>query len=131
MRAITQKWLDFAKKDIETCKITLQNEDLTTIVAFHAEQAVEKCFKSIIEEAELSLPRIHDLNRLYSFAENLINFEVDQTLLNVLNSIYTSSQYPSDLGILPDGNPSVSDAEEMYLFASKIFEETKAQLNSQ
>ena len=87
MRAITQKWLDFSNKDLETCKVTLQNDNLTNIVAFHAQQAVEKCFKAIIEEAEQNLPRIHDLTRLYSFAENLIEFDVDITMLNVLNSI--------------------------------------------
>jgi hypothetical protein len=29
MRAITQKWLDFANKDLETCKVTLQNTEIT------------------------------------------------------------------------------------------------------
>lgn len=131
MRAITQKWLDFANKDLETCKVTLQNENLTNIVAFHAQQAVEKCFKAIIEEAEQNLPRIHDLTRLNNFAENLIEFDVDITMLNVLNSIYTASRYPGDIGILPDGNPSKQEAEEMYEFAKQFYENTLIQINNQ
>jgi len=129
MRAITQKWLDFANKDLETCKVTLQNENLTNIVAFHSQQSVEKCFKAIIEEAEQNLPRVHDLIRLHNFAQNLIAFEVDTIMLNVLNSIYTASRYPGDIGILPDGNPSKQEAEEMYEFAKQVYEKTLIQFN--
>ncbi len=129
MRAITQKWLDFANNDLETCQITLQNDNLTNIVAFHAQQAVEKCFKAIIEEAEQNLPRIHDLIRLYNFSENFIEFDVDTVMLNVLNSIYTASRYPGDIG-LPNGNPSEEEAQEMYDFAQQVYTNTLEQLNN-
>jgi HEPN domain-containing protein len=131
MRVITQKWLDFASKDVETCWVTLQSDNLTNIVAFHAQQAVEKCFKAIIEEGELNLPRIHDLTRLYNFSENSIDFEVDTIMLNVLDSIYTASRYPGDIGILPDGNPSKQEAEEMYEFAKQVYKNTLIQLNNE
>ena len=50
MKASTQEWLDFAKADLLNCERILDDEFLTSIVAFHSQQAIEKCFKAIIEE---------------------------------------------------------------------------------
>jgi len=107
-----------------TCESTLQNEFLTHIVAFHAQQAVEKCFKAIIEEKEDNLPRIHDLTRLYNKISDYIDFNIEIISLNMLDSIYTTSRYPGDIGIIPDGKPSIEEAKELYDFAKYIFDNT-------
>ena len=65
MKASTQEWLDFAKADLHNCERILDDEFLTSIVAFHSQQAVEKCFKAMIEEKNLAVPHIHSLIRLY------------------------------------------------------------------
>jgi HEPN domain-containing protein len=52
MRATTRDWLTFAQKDLVNCERILDDEFLTNIVAFHAQQALEKGFKAIIEEFE-------------------------------------------------------------------------------
>lgn len=49
MKDITKQWLEFAKSDIICSKNSLADEFLTNIVAFHAQQTVEKRFKAIIE----------------------------------------------------------------------------------
>ena len=46
MKTITQSWLNYAEIDLETWKKLLNDEFLTNSVAFHAQQTVEKCFKS-------------------------------------------------------------------------------------
>ena len=39
------------------------------IVAFHAQQAVEKCFKSLMEEHDLEAQKVHRLITLYAKIE--------------------------------------------------------------
>jgi HEPN domain-containing protein len=42
----TKEWLYFAYSDILTCERILYDEMLSNIVAFHAQQAIEKSFKA-------------------------------------------------------------------------------------
>ena len=121
MKITTTQWLDFAKADLLTCESIINNNLLTNIVAFHAQQAVEKCFKAISEENGLNLPRTHDLTRLFSKLADNISFDIDLTLLQELDTVYTSSRYPSDLGLMPDGTPSKEIAEQFYEFANNIY----------
>ena len=69
MKPSTQQWLEFAKADLINCQLILEDEFLTTILAFHSQQVVEKCFKALIEEKNLDVPRIHSLVRLYQVIE--------------------------------------------------------------
>ena len=65
MRAITREWLACAADDLAAARVLLAQEDLTNMAAFHAQQAVEKAFKAVIEEMHLDLVRTHSLTRLY------------------------------------------------------------------
>jgi HEPN domain-containing protein len=131
MRATTRDWLTFAQKDLVNCERILDDEFLTNIVAFHAQQAVEKGFKAIIEEFELGFIRTHDLIRLSEIVEPHIPFEFDENMLATLNEVYIVSRYPGELGILPHGNPTTEDAHRFYRFAQDIFERIQAYLLEQ
>jgi len=124
MKTITKQWLELAKTDLLACERTLNDAMLTNIVAFHAQQTVEKCFKAIIEENGMHLTRIHDLTRLFSQILEEVDFEVDFAFLQVLDSIYTSSRYPSDLGLLPEGKPTIELVAQLYQFAKNVYENT-------
>jgi len=50
MKISTQQWLEFAKADLVNCERIFDDEFLTSIVAYQSQQAVEKCFKALIEE---------------------------------------------------------------------------------
>ncbi len=69
MKASTQQWLEYAKADLVNCERILDDEFLTNIVAFHSQQAVEKRFKALFEENDLTIPRIHSLIRLCQLIE--------------------------------------------------------------
>jgi len=124
MKEITKQWLDFAKADLKSCLNNLEDDFLTNIVAFHTQQSVEKCFKAIIVENNKTLPRIHSLIRLYAIVKEVINFSIDLDMLSTLDEVYTSSRYPSDLGLMPDGKPSIAIATKLYNFANQIFNYT-------
>ena len=65
MKTITQAWLKFAETDIKAAEKLLEDKFLSNIVVFHSQQAVEKCFKAILEEKNLKVRKIHSLLTLY------------------------------------------------------------------
>ncbi len=64
MKETTQQWLNFAETDLLACEKLISDDQLTTVVTFHAQQVVEKCFKAIIEEESLPFNKIHSVSRL-------------------------------------------------------------------
>ena len=124
MKAITKEWLDFAETDLAACEKLLHDEHLTNIVLYHAQQVIEKCFKAILEENDLKVPRIHNLVHLYNRINNISIFKVDESMLDRLDQIYTESRYPGDLGMLPDGKPGADETRTYYELASEIFNQT-------
>jgi len=124
MKDSTQQWLNFAETDLRTCEKLLDDVFLTNVVAFHSQQIIEKCFKAIIEEHGLQLPRIHSLTRLFGVIQNKVSFTVDSLMLQKTDTVYTTSRYPSDLGLMPDGKPTKELAEQLYEFSKYIYEKT-------
>jgi HEPN domain-containing protein len=122
MKATTQQWLDFAKTDLRSCENNLYDEFVTNIVAFHSQQIVEKAFKALLEEKEIPVPRVHNLTRLYTFVEPFLIEKIDEFELDALDNVYTSSRYPSDIGMVATGKPTLTESNELYQIAKKIFE---------
>lgn len=123
MRAITKEWLKASYDDIRVIEKIYQDEILSHIVAFHAQQSIEKSFKAILEEHEIEFPKIHKLRKLQTMLP--ISFEsIDDTLIKILDELYIESRYPGDIGLLPHGKPTLEDAKEFYDFALDIFYQT-------
>ena len=120
MKSQAQGWLDSAADDLLVVEEIIKNDQLTHMVAFHSEQAIEKCFKALFEENELSVPRVHDLMMLHSRVERYITLDIDMELLKQISELYIDARYPSDLGLLPEGKPPSEVAEQMYELAKKI-----------
>lgn len=121
MKPTTRDWLTFARKDLVNCEHILQDEFLTNIVAFHAQQAVEKSLKAIIEELELGFIRTHNIIQLSEIVRPHIPLEFDAEMIATLNEVYTESRYPGEFGILPHGNPTPEEANGFYEFALNMF----------
>jgi HEPN domain-containing protein len=120
MKPITKEWLDRAKEDLDASLAIIPNEHLTNIVAFHSQQAVEKSLKGVIEEFEIGFEKIHNLERLLSVVQKKVQFDVDLNFIKKLDEVYISTRYPSDLGLIPSGKPSMQDAKELYDFAKTL-----------
>lgn len=130
MQEITQQWLDYAEADLLNCELIIHEVFLTNIVTFHSQKAIEKCFKAIVEDNGLKLERVHNLFKLHSFIESFITFEVDLSQLELLDKVYISSRYPSEVGIMPNGKPTKEEAKEMYEFAKYVFTKTVELINN-
>lgn len=122
MKKQAQGWLDSAGDDLLVVAEIIDNESLTHMVAFHSEQAIEKCFKAVLEEKESSVPRAHNLLMLHSRIERYVDLEIDMKLLRQISELYIDARYPSDLGLLPEGKPPIETAREMHQLAKKIHE---------
>ncbi len=71
MKASTKQWLEFAQTDLRSCENNLSDEFVTNVVAFHAQQAVERAFKALIEEKGIRMSPIHNLTRLYALTQSI------------------------------------------------------------
>jgi HEPN domain-containing protein len=122
MKASTKLWLEFAQTDLRSCENNVSDEFVTNVVAFHAQQAVEKAFKALIEEKGIRMTRIHNLTRLYALTELFLISPINETELEMLDNVYTSSRYPGEIGLLSTGKPSIKESCELYIIAKRIYD---------
>lgn len=130
MKQITKDWLDAASMDIESIECLLQNERLTGHVAFHAQQAIEKTLKALIEEHGDRVPKVHSLSKLFECCSVYIDFQPDEDLIITLDSLYIESRYPGEFGLFPDGRPALKLAHSFSDFAKEIFQTVKRKMET-
>jgi HEPN domain-containing protein len=128
MKQITKEWLNRASDDLAVIEEIIANEHLTNMTAFHAQQAVEKVFKAIIEEYEIGFIKTHKLEFLLEKVKNRITFHVDVQTIKKLDEVYTETRYPSDLGLLPYGKPTQKEAKKLQEFAQEFYANAEALL---
>lgn len=127
MKKITEDWLESAKLDLDSIELIVARESLTPVVSFHAQQAVEKCFKAYLEEKEISFRKTHDVVTLYGMMTDQLP-TLDVVMLERLDDLYIEARYPGELGLLLNGKPSVDDARRFYEFAKYVFEKVKSMI---
>ena len=127
-RSISKEWLRSASQDLGVIERILGDDSLTAMVMFHAQQAIEKCFKAICEEYEIDAPKVHDLVRLHAIIADRCKMDVDLAMLELIDSAYIEARYPGELGLLPDGLPSPTDAQAACAFAKSILTKATAAL---
>lgn len=125
MKLITEEWLKRARDDLDVAMEIIVREHLTNMVAFHSQQAVEKSLKAIVEEFEIGFVKIHNLERLIGIMNQRMDLDVDLNFIKRLDEVYISMRYPSDLGLLPSGKPTIQDARELYEFAENLYHNVK------
>lgn len=125
MKKTTNDWLISAESDLLLINEIISLENLTHLSAFHAQQAIEKSFKAIIEEFELGFIKSHSLELLHNKVKDIIEIEINYEVLILLDQLYIDARYPGELGLLPDGKPSIQEASAFYNFAKQLFEVVK------
>jgi HEPN domain-containing protein len=125
MSQLDKEWLLSAEMDIRNIEKIIDDEFLSPIICFHAQQCVEKCLKALLEANKIDTPKIHDLLRLFGILERVKHLEIDLNILQKLNDLYIETRYPNEFGLLPSGKPTLDDAGEFYEFAKMIYEKAK------
>lgn len=130
MKLLASEWLKAAQDDLAVIEKIINEESLSHMVAFHAQQCIEKSLKALGEERSLELPKIHKLKTLASrVGIELASFENGEDHLHMLDELYIDSRYPGDFGLLPEGKPTLEDAQEFYRFAKNIYSTVQNTLN--
>ena len=85
MKPITREWLNAANDDVIAMEVMLGREEITNMVAFHAQQTIEKSFKAIVEEFNLGNIKTHHLESLYAKILPLLS-GFNETILEELDT---------------------------------------------
>ncbi len=131
MKLTTQEWMNRAKDDLDVIEEIHDVAHLTNMVAFHAQQAIEKTFKALLEERDEEIPRIHNLVRLHHLVRDRLELELDELLLREINDVYIDGRYPGDIGLLPYGKPTTEDAARFAALARQVYEHSEKLLESE
>ena len=130
MKKQVNDWLLLAGKDIKVASLIIEQQELTSSVAFHCQQAIEKYFKAFLLNNDKSLLKVHDLLKLYGIIKEIKDLEIDEYILSIINETYIESRYPGELGLLSDGMPSAKQVKMFLEFAKEIEEKIKNAINN-
>ena len=128
MKDTTKDWLSAAQDDIKSMRLLMQNPELTNIIAFHAQQAIEKSLKALMEEFDVEFIKTHNLKTLLAATNTNIIIEI--RVLTELDQLYLDSRYPGDLGLMPSGKPTMEDAQLYFEEADKIYKEIEKRIGA-
>ena len=85
-----------------------------------------------LESAEMDLASIDQIIRredlpppTYYQIPNSTPLNVDVQILTDLDGLYIESRYPGEFGLLPNGKPTLADAQQFYDCARDIYEQMK------
>jgi HEPN domain-containing protein len=129
MQKTVEAWVEFADTDLLAVSEILERPELTNIVAFHCQQAIEKYFKALILETGKPLPKIHNLLTLYGTVKEIMDLGLDENLLATVNDVYLDSRYPGEVGLLDGVKPTVELVGSIFSFAKEVATKIKGGLN--
>jgi HEPN domain-containing protein len=98
------EWLAFAENDLGSAEFLLKRKPLPReIICFHCQQSAEKMLKGLLVTKNITLPKIHDLEKLYALGEPLIaGLNTIWSPCNVLNQYSVMPRYPREMTITED-----------------------------
>ncbi len=130
MKKMTNDWLISAESDLLLIRKIISADELTHLTAFHAQQAVEKSFKAVIEEFDLGVKKTHSLETLFHKVKEKIKLGINTDILILLDQLYIDARYPGEMGLLPEGKPNLDEARIFYEFAQEIYLTVTRQLGN-
>ncbi|MHC6204282.1 HEPN domain-containing protein [Breznakiellaceae bacterium SP9] len=77
MKKQVEEWFFYVGKDILAVAKIIDNPNLTNIVAFHRQQAIEKYLKAFIAARDIKVIKIHNLLALYGIVKQIQDFGFD------------------------------------------------------
>jgi len=130
MKEIAEHWLNAGQDDLRVMTRIAADESLSHMVAFHAQQCIEKSLKAVMEEYELGHIRIHNLARLFEIVRPKMTFDAEPVLVEKLDKLYIDARYPAELGLLPNSKPTLADARQFCDLAQTVHAAVKAHLEA-
>lgn len=129
MKKITREWFNSAKADLMIIDKIIDDAFLTHQVAFHSQQAIEKSFKAVLEEYELPFRKTHSLETLAGAVRKTLKISIDLKTIKMLDQLYLDARYPGELGLLPEGKPSLVEAKKFSDYSREVYTLIQKHLN--
>ena len=121
---MADEWLKAGKSDLDVIEQIIDQQHLKHMVAFHAQQCIEKCLKAGIETNNVRVPKTHSIDRLVELLGqymDLSELALNQEEIDMLDDLYIEARYPGEMGLLPDGMPSKKQSDSLAKAAKACF----------
>ena len=109
-----QEWINKANKDIKAVEKLEKEEDITEIVCFHCQQAVEKYLKALLLSNNEDIQKTHNIDILLNKCKKY-NQERERYIGNPLSDYVVDLRYPDTAYI-----PTVEETKEAIELMNKI-----------
>ena len=104
MNPLTLEWIEKAEEDYNMAELALQaSRPFHNSICFHAQQCIEKYLKAWLQEADVPVPRTHDLEELLGLiGPTLPAWAQWQPDLKRITEYAVDSRYPGDSATADD-----------------------------
>lgn len=111
-----ERWLGFAREDLETAELILGHEGSSRACCFHAQQAVEKAIKASLIFLGIGFRKTHDLEALSVLLPEGWSLRERPAALAELTVWAVEPRYPGDMqpATDEDARATVRQAREAY-----------------
>jgi HEPN domain-containing protein len=92
---LVQRWLVYAKSDLELARVDLPESVLLETLCYHAQQAAEKALKAVLVFYGVNIPRTHNVGALIDLAAEYTDISEAIRDAAILTDYAVSSRYPS------------------------------------
>ena len=113
-------WIEKAEKDIKAVEKLKDDEDITEIVCFHCQQAVEKYLKALLIYNDEEVQKTHNVDFLLNKCK-IYNKELEKFIGNALSDYAVDLRYP-DTRYIPSKD-EVNEAIELMYNIIKVVKE--------
>lgn len=112
---LLDEWFQYAKDDLESAKIILEESDNYHISVYHSHQTIEKIFKWYLLKNNKKFLFIHDLKAFFKLVNEIKNIEPLLEEISFIDDLYPQLRYPTGEKV------SKEEAEKALQIAQKIF----------
>lgn len=127
IRALVEQWMNHARSELSVAHMSDDERISPEILAFHAQQAVEKAFKAILVRDQIEFPRTHVIAILINLCRSA-GYEIPEAVGDavVLTRYAVATRYPGQQEPV-----SREEAREAALLASQVLDWVEQQLDAQ
>ncbi len=129
MKPEAERWLELANEDIEMAEYAL-SRSIFRQTCFHAQQAVEKALKGLLDTRLGTHPKSHSLEQMLLYDAGIrTELRKWRTPCRNLDRFYIPTRYADALpGLLPAGEPTKADAQNALNDAKAIVTEIREKI---
>lgn len=114
---LVHQWIKIAERDMITAQRELEIEpNVTDIICFHCQQAVEKYLKAFLTKHQIEFPKTHSIMMLINLCSRVdISFKEKLSNADMLTDYAVEIRYPDEWY-----EPSIEEAKKAYELAKAI-----------